>query len=203
MKMPALAVEMLSEVPLFPSSSIGPYRRADYMSLPDEPRCELIYGRFYLMTSPVPIHQIVAFVLLRWLDDLALARGGQAFMAPLDITLAEHSVVQPDVLYRARKASPAELKRGLAGVPYLVIEVLSPSGVRRDRNLKLRLYAETGVPEYWIVDPAEREIDFLIRRGEHFEVVTPQDNLYRSPRLPEIVLDLAELWHQVDLRTAP
>ena len=203
MKMPALAVEMLSEVPLFPSSSTGPYRRADYMSLPDEPRCELIYGRFYLMTSPVPIHQIVGSVLWRWLDDLALARGGQAFMAPLDITLAEHSVVQPDVLYRARKASPAELKRGLAGVPYLVIEVLSPSGVRRDRNLKLRLYAETGVPEYWIVDPAEREIDFLIRRGEHFEVVTPQDNLYRSPRLPEIVLDLAELWHQVDLRTAP
>jgi hypothetical protein len=48
MKTPALAVEMLDEIPLFP------YRRADYMSLPDEPRCELIYGRFYLMTSPVP-----------------------------------------------------------------------------------------------------------------------------------------------------
>ncbi len=197
MKTPVLAVEMLSEIPLFPSDTIGPYRRADYLSLPDEPRCELIYGRFYVMTSPRPIHQIVGSVLWRWLDDLALARGGQAFMAPLDITLADHSVVQPDVLYRSRKASPAE------GIPDLLIEVLSPSGVRRDRNLKLRLYAETGVPEYWIVDPAEREIDFLIRRGEHFEVVTPEDNLYRSPRLPEIVLDLAELWHQVDLRTAP
>jgi len=203
MKAPTLAVEMLDEIPLFPSSSIGPYRRADYISLPDEPRCELIYGRFYLMTSPVPIHQIVAFVLLRWLDDLALPRGGQAFMAPLDITLADHSIVQPDVLYRARKASPAELERGLAGVPDLLIEVLSPSGVRRDRNLKLRLYAETGVPEYWIVDPGERQIDFLIQRGGHFEVVTPEGNLYRSPRLPEIALDLAELWHQVDLRTAP
>jgi Uma2 family endonuclease len=75
--------------------------------------------------------------------------------------------------------------------------------VRRDRGLKLPLYAETGVPEYWIVDPVERQIDFLIQRGGHFEVVTPEDNLYRSPRLPEIVLDLAELWHQVDLRTAP
>jgi Uma2 family endonuclease len=149
----------------------------------------------------VPIHQLVGSVLWRWLDDLALARGGQAFMAPLDITLADHSVVQPDVLYRAKKASPVELKRGLAGIPDLLIEVLSPSGVRRDRGLKLRLYAETGVPEYWIVDPVERQIDFMIRRGGHFEVVTPEDNLYRSPRLPEIVLDLAELWHQVDLRT--
>jgi len=203
MKMPVLTVEMLSEVPPFPSSSIGPYRRADYMSLPDEPRCELIYGRFYLMTSPVPLHQIVALVLSRWLDDLALASGGQAFIAPLDVTLADHSVVQPDVLYRARKASPTELRSGLAGIPDLAIEVLSPSGVRRDRNLKLRLYAETGVPEYWIVDPGERQIDFLIQRGGHFEVVTPEDDLYRSPRLPEIVLDLAELWHQVDLRTAP
>jgi Uma2 family endonuclease len=203
MKMPALAVEMLDEIPLFPSSTIGPYRRADYMSLPDEPRCELIYGRFYLMSSPVPIHQIVGSVLWRWLDDLALESGGQAFMAPLDITLADHSVVQPDVLYRARKASPAELKRGLAGVPDLLIEVLSPSGVRRDRNLKLRLYAETGVPEYWIVDPGERQIDFMIHRGGEFEVVTAEANLYRSPRLPEIVLDLAELWHQVDLRTTP
>ena len=202
MKPPELAVEMLSEVPLFPSTTIGPYRRADYLGLPDEPRCELIYGRFYLVTAPRLLHQIVTFVLCRWLDDIALAHGGQAITAPADITLADHSVVQPDVIYLARRAAPQEVHGWIEGIPDLLVEVLSPTGVRRDRNLKLRLYAETGVPEYWILDPVDRHFDFMVNRGGRFELVLPAGDLYRSPTLAEIAFDVAEFWRQVDLRVA-
>lgn len=203
MKAPELGVEALSEVPLFPSSEVGPYRQDDYWNLPeDEPRRELIYGRFYLVAQPSPLHQMTALVLWRWLDDVALAHRGQALAAPVGITLADHSVVEPDVVYLARRATPEELRRRIVGIPDLVIEVLSPSGVRRDRGLKLRLYAESGVPEYWIMNPLERHLDFMLNRGGRFELVLPEGDRYQSPRRPELALDLSELWRQIDLRVA-
>src|SRR3954452_9559756 len=96
-----MTVALLKEPPLSPDSDLGPYRRQDYEALPDEPRCELIYGRFYLSPSPSRLHQITLIVLLRLLDDIALEAGGSAYVAPLDVHLADHSVVQPDVFYVA------------------------------------------------------------------------------------------------------
>jgi Uma2 family endonuclease len=201
-ELPTGSIEMLSEDPAFPSSPLGPYRKADYMSLPEDVRCELLYGRFYRMTPPRPLHQVVAAVLWRWLDDIAVARGGFAGISPIAITLADHSVVEPDVIYLARKATAAELKSEISGLPDLLIEVLSPTSVRRDRRLKLRLYEESGLQEYWIVDPVARQINFFQLRNGRFQPVQDTHGIYRSERLPEIELNLAELWRQVDLRQA-
>jgi hypothetical protein len=78
-----VAVALLKEPPLSPDSDLGPYRRRDYEALPDEPRCELIYGRLYLGPSPSRLHQTVLLVLLRLIDDIAVEAQGQAFVAPL------------------------------------------------------------------------------------------------------------------------
>ncbi|HVT61302.1 MAG TPA: Uma2 family endonuclease [Thermoanaerobaculia bacterium] len=188
-----------AETPLSPSSELGPYRTADYFALPDEPRCELLYGRIYVSPSPGVPHQVVAAVLFRLLDDIAGQSGGWAGIAPLDIVLADHSVVQPDVVYLTREHRSAVKKR-IAGIPDLLVEVLSPGSIRRDRTEKLRLYAESGIREYWLVDPPAQQIEFLVNRSGRFEVALPLDGIYRSPVLSEITLDLAELWRQVGRR---
>ncbi len=59
---------------------------------------------------------------------------------------------------------------------------------------KLALYARSGVKEYWIVDPTERQVEFLVHENGRFVVALPDGNFYRSPALPEISLDLAEFW---------
>src|SRR5215470_10445638 len=144
--MDATAIEILRESPLTPSSELGPYRKRDYLALPDQPRCELIYGRFYEMTSPKSRHQMLGGLLWKRLHEIALRSGGVAFMAPLDVTLADHSVVQPDVIY----VSPARrsvLQDRIEGAPDLLVEVLSPSTARRDHGEKLKLYAESGIRE--------------------------------------------------------
>jgi Uma2 family endonuclease len=41
----------------------------------------------------------------------------------------------------------------------LVVEVLSPSTKTRDRGVKLINYGKLGVPEYWIVNRVEKEIE--------------------------------------------
>ncbi|HVT60772.1 MAG TPA: Uma2 family endonuclease [Thermoanaerobaculia bacterium] len=192
-----MAVDFLTEAPLAPPADLGPYRRQDYEALgEDEPRCELIFGRFYLSPSPIPLHQLISLILVRLLDPIARAKGGLAFVAPLDVELAAHSVVQPDVIYISAQRRGIIQKR-IEGTPDLVVEVLSAGTARRDRGEKLRLYAESGVGEYWVVDPLERQIEFLVNDGGRFVVSVPSGAEYRSQLLPEISLDLASFWREV------
>ncbi|HEV8578375.1 MAG TPA: Uma2 family endonuclease [Thermoanaerobaculia bacterium] len=194
-----MAVALLKEPPLSPYTDLGPYRRQDYEALPDEPRCELIFGRFYVSPSPLVLHQFVTSLFWRAFDEIARVSGGLALSAPLDVHLADHSVVQPDVLY----ISAAQLgiaQRWVEGAPDLLVEVLSPGTARRDRGEKLALYAESGIQEYWIVDPVERQIEFLVNEDGRFVVALPEGEEYRSRVLPEIHLNLPVFWREVEDR---
>jgi Uma2 family endonuclease len=191
-----MAIPLLKDVPLAPSDDPGPYRREDYEALPDQPRCELIYGRFYVSPSPLLIHQIIVGLLYERLLRISRTSGGRAFVAPLDVHLAKHSTVQPDVVY----VSPSRmdiLQSRIEGAPDLLIEVLSPGTARTDRGEKLRLYLEFEVREYWIVDPLEKQIEFLRNEGGRFVVALPQGAEYRSAALPEIRLNLLDFWQDV------
>jgi Uma2 family endonuclease len=65
-------------------------------------------------------------------------------------------VVQPDlvVVCDSEKLGP----EGCRGAPDMVVEILSPSNTVVEMNLKLDLYLEARVHEYWIVDPANQHI---------------------------------------------
>jgi hypothetical protein len=93
-----------TETPPAPRTDLGPYRRADYLALPDEPRCELVYGRLLVMAAPALRHQEVVARVLRLLLDFADRTGGRAFVSPVDVALADHSIVQPDVVTSDRCA---------------------------------------------------------------------------------------------------
>src|SRR5712692_3334582 len=172
--MDTAAIEILRESPLSPSSELGPFRKRDYLALPDEPRCELIFGRLYEMTSPTLVHQLAVGLLWKLLHEIAVRTGGVAAQAPLDVTLADHSVVQPDVIY-VSAARLGVIEERIEGAPDLLVEILSPSTARRDRNEKLKLYAESGVREYWLADFKLRHITFLVNREGHFQVELPVD----------------------------
>ena len=131
--------------------------------------------------------------------ETARATGGMALFAPLDTRLAEHSTVQPDLLYLTPEHRE-RVGRMVEGAPDLIVEVLSPGTGRRDRGEKLRLYAESGVREYWLFDPALRQVDFLVNRGGRFEVALALDGEYRSEVLPGVAFDLAAFWSEVEDR---
>ncbi|MBW3638287.1 MAG: Uma2 family endonuclease [Actinobacteria bacterium] len=68
------------------------------------------------------------------------------------------SFVMADVTV-ARTADCEE--RGTTVAPLLVVEVLSRSTRRRDVTGKWSIYAEAGVPSYWLVDPVEPSLTVL------------------------------------------
>jgi Uma2 family endonuclease len=182
--------------------ALGPYRVRDYDQLPDQPRHELVLGRLYVTPSPLPPHQVVSEVLGDLLGPIAKAAGGRMLRAPLDVVLADHSVVQPDFIYFTAARVPSLIKR-IEVAPDLVVEILSHGTARFDRSKKRNLYAFSGVKEYWLVDQGRRQIEFLINEAGSFVAAAPVAGRYRSPAIPEIELDVSQLWQLVDAMLRP
>ncbi len=191
-----MIADALIEGALGPSSTLGSLRETDYLDWPEKPGLELIFGRMYVSPSPTRLHQIVVLLLWRILDRIAQQHGGQALAAPLDVMLADHSVVQPDVLYLSAERRDRAGER-VEGAPDLVVEVLSPATVQRDRGEKLQLYAASGIREYWLVDAEAQQVEFLIAHEGRFQVALSVDGFYRSEALPEIQWSLGDFWDEV------
>jgi len=78
-------------------------------------------------------------------------------------------------------------------LPTLVIEVTSDSTRRRDRVHKRNLYAELGIPEYWIVDREDRSVR-IVRQGQP-DVVATESIAWHSPGMSEpLGIELADVF---------
>lgn len=127
----------------------------DYLALPnDGKRYEIIQGDLYVSPSPVPRHQIVHANMFDAFRAFAKATGwGMILSAPLDVLLSETNIVEPDIIGIAAARKGIVKEKNIEGMPDLLVEIISESTRRNDKVLKLKLYAEFGVKEYWIVDP--------------------------------------------------
>ncbi len=133
----------------------------DFMALGDEVRAELIDGGLYMTPSPSFRHQnLAAKLLLAIGPHVRDAKLGTVAIAPLDVHLPSGDIVEPDLMYVATE-NQGIIEKWIRGVPDLLIEIVSPSNPERDRIVKRALYAENGVPEYWIVEPETQTIEVL------------------------------------------
>jgi len=182
-----------------PCSDRGPYRAADYWKLPEGEPVELVRGRLIMSPSPSTLHQTVIAYLIRVLQRAEDATDGFMFVSPMDVIFSDDTILQPDLLYIAKDRCGIVGER-VHGPPDLVIEILSPGTDRRDRTEKLDLYAKYGVAEYWIVDPTAQLFEFLILNQGRYTIMQPANDCYQSSHLPEVEIDLAAFWKEVDRR---
>jgi len=117
--------------------------------LNEDDRVELLDGDIVTMTPPGPDHNAPTGILNRL---LVLGVGSRAVVMPgPTLRLSKLSAPEPDFVllrpdprnYRDRYAEPGDV---------LLLVEISDSSLRRDREVKLPLYAAAGIPEYWIVD---------------------------------------------------
>ena len=170
----------------------------DYRALPSDQRWELMGGRLYLMASPTVRHQRVCGELFANLRSHFRGSPCQVFIAPLDLKLSHRDALQPDVMVVCDASKITETH--IEGVPDLVIEVLSPSSMRKDRMQKLQLYARAGVKEYWIVEPHPPLAELLLLDGQSYRIhgtYTERDTL-KSPSFPDLVINLSEIFPDFD-----
>jgi Uma2 family endonuclease len=148
------------------------YTYADYLGWDEDERYEIIDGEAYMMAPPSRIHQEISGNLYYALRDFLNGKTCKVYAAPFSVRLfpaadkSDGTVVEPDITV---VCDPAKLDdRGCNGPPDLIIEILSPSTARYDRVVKFNIYREAGVREYWIVDPAARDVfTYVLKNGEY------------------------------------
>ena len=151
---------------------------AELHRLPDDGnKYELVRGELFVTPPPTPDHETVLSRLTRILDPYAAANGLGMVYHPRSVVRFEGSEVEPDLMVR-QPHSGGGANWDDWPLPTLVVEVLSDSTRRRDLGAKRTLYIDAGIPEYWIVDAAARNIR-VVRAPDGDEVVT--DNLTWMP----------------------
>lgn len=158
--MAADALTLTTEIArLFPPQ--GQWTEAEYLSLPETNHIvELSNGRVVMPDMPTTSHQRAVTKLLRLMAAHVEASDiGEVSVAPLRIRLWPGKIREPDIVFMLRQHSD-RIGEEYWGVPDLVVEVISPrtahsSGTEdSDRGEKFLEYAQAGVSEYWLIDPA-------------------------------------------------
>src|SRR6476620_10140830 len=134
--------------------------------LPDDGlRYEILDGILIVSPSPIPVHQR-AIGRLTVIFVAVCPTHHEVFVSPLDWQPDHRTSLEPDVVVVANdRIGPKNIQQN----PAIVVEVLSSSSRRYDRLLKFGRYAEAGIPQYWIVDPAGPSVEVydLDEQGEY------------------------------------
>ena len=179
---------------LLAPEGIRPLRRAEYEELVDlgffeDEKIELLRGFLVTMSPQKAPHANAPAVLM---ERLILALGKRApERAHSPLALGDWSEPEPDVVVVPRgdysQAHPTEA--------LLVVEA-SDSSLRKDRRIKAEIYAEHGIPEYWIVNLVERvlAVHSAPAGGRYTRVSThgPEERV-RPLAFPEVEIAVADL----------
>jgi Uma2 family endonuclease len=175
------------------------YTYRDYLTWPEERRCELIDGRIFSM-APAPSldHQTVVVELTTQIAIQLRGKPCRVFSAPFDVRLPEgteaeneiKNVVQPDVLVVCDSKKLDQ--KGCLGAPDWIIEVLSSGTAAKDHIHKRLLYERHGVLEYWLVHPTDRLVTIyrLNTEGKYNQAeILETRGRHRVDILPDLEID--------------
>jgi Uma2 family endonuclease len=138
----------------------GQWTEQDWEQLPnDGNRYEIINGVLYMSTAPSYHHQYIIKQMLFLVGYPAEQMGlGLVIFSPVGLFMPNSEPVQPDLVIIRQENSDIIQDRRIRGVPDLIVEVLSPGNADYDEKTKLQAYANAGVPEYVVIDPAARAL---------------------------------------------
>ncbi len=158
---------------------------------------EILNGELVVMPSPKFVHQQIVKLLSRAMDDFVEANElGLVIFAPMDVILSELQKPQPDIIFVSKARLNIIRKNGYVhGAPDLLVEILSPSTAQKDRTDKRRIYAQAGIPEYWLIDSHNQTVQVLrLEAGSYIEVAQPQGRLVSEGVLAGFSIELSEIF---------
>ena len=171
------------------------YTIEDIYNLPEGRRAELIDGRLYDMAPPSRVHQKLVSELHHIFMSHVKNNGGscEVYPAPFAVFLNadEETYVEPDISVICDKSKLSD--RGCEGAPDFIIEVVSPSSRRMDYNTKNSVYANAGVREYWIVDPAKERTTVYRYEEDAAPTIIPFDRAIQVGIYSDLSITISDL----------
>lgn len=179
------------------------YTYADYYRWKFDERVELIKGFIFKM-SPAPgrMHQKISIKFAQRLSNFLEGKKCEVYHAPFDVRLPRKSkkdediitVVQPDICV---VCNPEILdEKGCLGAPDLIIEILSPGNSKKEIKNKYNVYEESGVREYWIVDPTHQtlQVNKLVHGKYQPQRALTAGDIITTDVLPGFSMDLTDIF---------
>ncbi len=180
------------------------YTYADYLTWLDDKRRELIDGFINFMSGPLRRHQAASMVIASRIFNLLENTKCEVYSAPFDVRLPKngekdddkiYNVVQPDIVV---VCDPDKLdEKGCIGAPDLIVEILSPSTSKRDIKDKYRLYEKSGVKEYWIAYPEQKNINvFILNKKNKYELsaMYVEGDIISASMFPDLKIEIDEIF---------
>jgi Uma2 family endonuclease len=175
---------------------------AELEALPEGQVGEIIAGRLYAQPRPAAPHALAGSSLGADIHGaFQRGRGGPGGWWIIDEPelhfVRDTEVLVPDIAGWQRERMPRMPKdHRFEVVPDWVCEILSPSTARKDRILKMPVYARFAVAYLWLLDPVARTLEtFALDNGRW--VVTGQfkdEDIVTVPPFEALKLELASLW---------
>ncbi len=153
-------------------------------------------GKVVMYSPASEQHQRIAGFLITVMGIFVEQRDlGVVLGAPFQMKL-ERSGREPDVIFVAQEHLDRLQETYLDGPADLVVEIVSPESIGRDRGEKFYEYAEGGVPEYWLLDPSRRWAEFYqLGKERRYEIAfIGREGVYHSEALPGFWLRVEWLW---------
>lgn len=171
----------------------------EFLALTDEAiHAEWEDERVLLMSPASVPHQELTGWLYAILRFFVRQRElGQVLQAPFTVRLnVSGQGREPDILFIG-KARLDQLHSGfMDGAPDLVVEVISPESIDRDRGRKFVEYEAEKIPEYWLIDPIREQAEFYrLGKDNHYHQALPgADGIFHSQAVPGFRLHVAGMW---------
>ena len=104
---------------------------------------------------------------------------------------------EPDILFVCRERLDIVQTSHLSDAADLVIEIVSPESIGRDRGEKFVEYEAAGVRKYWLIGPDRQQAEFYtLADDERYRLLPTADGVFRSKVLPDFWLEVAWLWQE-------
>jgi Uma2 family endonuclease len=169
--------------------NVEQYQQIGDLGIFEGKKVELIEGRIFQM-SPMNAPHIIGLVYLS--NELPLiANGRYTVLVQAPLTISSSSEPVPDCA--VFRGSPSEYRKTLSKEPLLVIE-LSDSTLTFDRTVKASLYATAKIPEYWIVNLVEQQIEVMrdpqADVGYTTKSIIKKNETVRTIKAPDLMVEV-------------
>lgn len=172
------------------------------LALPEHVTGEILAGELYSQPRPAGRHALVGRGLTgNLVNPFDFGRGGPGgwwiIIEPEVHFVRDVEVAVPDLAGWRRERMPL-IPEGhrFEVVPDWVCEILSPATAKKDRVVKLPIYARYEVAHVWLVDPIAQTLEaFELREGRWLLIaVLKDDDPVAVPPFDAIEFSLADLW---------
>ncbi|HQU85403.1 MAG TPA: Uma2 family endonuclease [Pyrinomonadaceae bacterium] len=173
-------------------------RRHFYEIIEEDKKMEFINGEI-IFQSPAKLRHTKSIKLLTKLLDTFVEKHDLGFVGSEKMLISlTRNDYEPDIcFFESSKSNNFRPEQMQFPAPDFVVEVLSPSTEKFDREIKFQDYAAHGIREYWIIEPKNEFIEQYFLQAEEYELLLKaKDGTIESVVLPNFRIQIRAVFDE-------